>query len=166
MLIFRKNQYSINQTHKNKKFTDCFHESCKIRCRVIFMDRNISIIILLMLAVIALALSSCITSIETKGSRNSRSYLDWQGVYKAVILSNEGNYIDVRIRLNLDQSFEFYYERMDGAFDPFYWKGVFQWDKTENIIIADINYVHQQYKVEKNKLIRLDVNNFILVKEQ
>ena len=129
------------------------------------MDRNISIIILLILALAALALSSCVSNMENKKSRNSKNYLDWEGVYKAAILSNEGYYIDVRIRLNPDQSFEFYYGRIDEAFDPFYWKGVFQWDITENIIIADINYIRHQYKVVKNKLIRLDVNNFILVKE-
>ena len=119
-----------------------------------------------MLALITFALSSCISTMGIKGIRNSKNYLDWEGVYKAVILSNEGHYMDVRIRLNPDQSFEYYYGRMDGAYDPFYCKGLFNWDKTENIIMADINYVRHQYKVAKNKLIRLNVDNFVLVKEQ
>jgi hypothetical protein len=101
-----------------------------------------------------------------KGIRNSKNNLDWEGVYTAAILSGEGHYMDVRIRLKLDQSFEFYYGRMDGSFDPFYWKGSFRWDKSGNIIMADINDVHHQYKVIKDKLIRLDVDNFVLERIQ
>ena len=32
--------------------------------------------------------------------------------------------------------------------------------------MADINYERHQYKVAKNRLIRLNVDNFVLVKEQ
>ena len=130
------------------------------------MDRNTSIIILLMIALSAFALSSCISNMTLKGIRNSKNNLDWEGVYTATILSAAGHYMDVRIRLKLDQGFEFYYGRMDGAFDPFYWKGSFRWDETENIIMADINYVHHRYKVAKDKLIRLDMDNFVLEKEK
>jgi len=130
------------------------------------MDRITSIVILLLIAVASFAVSSCISNMALKGIRNSKNYLSWEGVYTAVILSGEGHYIDVRIRLNPDQGFEFYYGREDGAFDPFYWKGSFRWDETGNIILADINGVRHKYKVAKNKLIRLDVNNFVLEKEQ
>jgi len=93
------------------------------------MDRNVSIIILLLIAMISFVLSTCISSIEFNGFRNSKNNLNWEGVYTNTILSGKGHYMDVRIRLNQDLSFEYYYERMDGAFDPFYCKSSFQWDK-------------------------------------
>ena len=130
------------------------------------MDRSISIITLLILALATFALSSCISHMALNGIRNSRNNLDWEGVYTAAILTGEGHLMDVRIRLKLDQSFEFYYGRMDGAFDPFYWKGLFRWDEEGNIIMAFINGVHHKYKVVKDKLIRLDVENFVLEKAQ
>ena len=130
------------------------------------MDRNLSIITLIMIALTASALSSCISNMGIKGIRNSKNYLDWEGIYTNTILSGEGHYMDVRIRLKQEHSFEFYYGRADGAFDPFYWKGSFRWDETENIIMADINYVHHRYKVAKDKLIRLDMDNFVLEKEK
>jgi len=130
------------------------------------MDRITSIITLLIIALASFVLSSCISYMALNGGRNSKNNLYWEGVYTAVILSNEGHYMDVRIRVSLDQSFEFYYGRVDGAFDPFYWKGAFRWDETGNIIIVDINGVRHQYKAVKDKLIRLDVNNFVLEKTQ
>jgi len=117
-----------------------------------------------MIALTASALSSCISNMGIKGIRNSKNYLDWEGIYTNTILSGEGHYMDVRIRLKPEHSFEFYYGRADGAFDPFYWKGSFRWDETGSIIIADINDVRHQYKVVTDKLIRLDVNNFVLEK--
>ena len=128
------------------------------------MDRITSILTLLIIALLSFALSSCISNMALNGVRNSKKSLYWEGVYTATILSNESHYMDVRIRINLDQSFEFYYGRVDGAFDPFYWKGSFRWDETGNIIIADINGVRHQYKVVKDKLIRLDADNFVLEK--
>jgi len=130
------------------------------------MDRIISIIILLLIALVSFAISTCISNIEFNGIHNSRKNLNWEGVYTNKILSVEGHYLDVRISLKPDQSFEYYYERMDEAFDPFYWKGSFRWDRTGNIIMADMPDVHHQYRVEKNKLIRLDMENFVLVKTQ
>jgi len=130
------------------------------------MDRNISIIILLLIALASFALSTCISSIEFNGFRNSKNSLNWEGVYTNTILSGEGHYIDVRIRLKPDQSFEYYYERMDGAFDPFYCKGSFLWDKTGNIILTDMLNARHQYRVEKNKLVRLGMDNIVLVKTQ
>jgi len=130
------------------------------------MDKNISVIIILMLALTTCALSSCVSNMALKGINNSKDKLDWEGVYSAVILSAEGHFLDVRVKLKLDQSFEFYYGRMDGAFDPFFWKGAFMWDQTGNIIMANINGVRHQYKVVKDKLIRLDMDNFVLEKAQ
>jgi len=120
----------------------------------------------LMAFLIIFGLGSCLSNKGPNVTKNAKNNLDWEGVYTNTILSGEGYYMDVRIRLKQENSFEFYYGRIDGSFDPFYWKGTFRWDKTGNIILADINEVSHQYKVLKNKLIRLDTDNFMLEKAQ
>ena len=126
---------------------------------------KITLIVVLLIAVLViLGLSSCFSYKRPHDVRNSKNSLDWEGVYTTSILSNEGHYIDIHITLKREQSFEIYYKYIDGSFDSFHLKGSFRWDDTGNIIIVEMIDVINEYKVVKDKLIRLDVDNFVLVK--
>ncbi|MDR2730970.1 MAG: copper resistance protein NlpE [Treponema sp.] len=128
------------------------------------MNRKIFIYLFLTALVIS-GLCSCF-------SKNS---LDWEGVYTGTIPSASGSGINVRMKLNLDQSFELNYEYLDKPDNTFNWTGTFQWDKKESIITLDITDAPSYYKVAQNKLIQLDTNakpisgkladNYVLNKE-
>jgi uncharacterized lipoprotein NlpE involved in copper resistance len=101
--------------------------------------------------------------------------LDWNGVYTGTIPSASGPGIDVRLKLNDDQSFELNYKYLDRPDSPFNWTGSFKWDDTGSIITLDITDVPPHYRVGENKLIQLDMNgkqitgaladNYVLKKE-
>jgi uncharacterized lipoprotein NlpE involved in copper resistance len=111
-------------------------------------------IFILMAAIAMLALGSCLS---TQGSGNAQSGIDWEGVYKGTIPAADGPGINVSIKLNKDQSFEMSYEYIDKGDKPFTWTGNFKWDDTGNIIIIDIIDAPNYYKVEKTRLIQLDM---------
>ena len=100
---------------------------------------------------------------ETKNAKNN---LDWEGVYTGRVLLDQGHVADVRIKLNRDQSLEYNREYVDKAYDvpPLNFTAPFRWDDTGNIIMMDAIDVPVQYKVERDKLIRLDEDNFVLKK--
>ncbi|MDR2941836.1 MAG: copper resistance protein NlpE [Treponema sp.] len=141
------------------------------------MNRKTFIIFLLAAAVAIFGLSSCLSN---KGTdiHNSRISLDWDGVYTGTIPSASGTGINVRLRLNRDQSFELnyiYIDRLDGQFKR---TGTFNWDEAGNVIKLDINNddVSPYYKPIEGKLIQLDMkgkpikgklaDNYVLNKEQ
>jgi len=74
--------------------------------------------------------------------------------------------LDIILKLGKDQKFEMYHEYVDNSRGPYSWTGTFKWDKTGNIILIDILDAPVKYKVEKDKLLRLDlgVNNYTLYK--
>jgi uncharacterized lipoprotein NlpE involved in copper resistance len=120
-------------------------------------------------------LSSCLSNKGVDKDHNARNSLDWYGVYTGTIPSASGPGIDVRLKLNKDQSFELNYKYLDRPGSPVDWAGTFQWDDTGSIITLSVKDVPPYYKVGENKLIQLDMSgkrisgkladNYVLKKE-
>jgi uncharacterized lipoprotein NlpE involved in copper resistance len=131
---------------------------------------------LLMGVLVVFGLGSCLSNkgYEDK-DHNARNSLDWNGVYTGTIPSASGPGIDVRMKLNNDQSYELNYKYLDRPDDPFNWTGSFKWDDTGSVITLDISDAPPHYRVASNKLIQLDMNakqisgkladNYVLTKE-
>jgi uncharacterized lipoprotein NlpE involved in copper resistance len=140
------------------------------------MNLKKSLGILLMAALVISGLSSCLSNRGLNDSHNSKNSLNWEGVYTGTIPSASGPGIDVRLRLNRDESFVLLYEYLDRPNSAFNWTGSFKWDKKGDIIILNINNVPPYYKVEEDKLIQLDMkgrpvsgnlaDNYVLKKER
>jgi len=129
------------------------------------MKRNYLIMSLLMAALIIFGLSSCLSNKEQNKTRNAKNNLDWEGVYAGtVIMSSNGHAASVRIRLDRDQSLIFNHVYVDGIYEPINFRASFIWDETGNIIMLDAMDAPVKYKVDKDKLIRLDDNNYVLEK--
>jgi len=130
---------------------------------------------ILMAALAISGLDSC-RSNQRVDIHNSKNSVDWDGVYTGTIPSASGTGINVRLKLNTDQSFELRYEYPDKSDKPFNWAGSFQWDVTGNIITLAVADAPPHYKVGENKLIQLDMkgkpisgklaDNYVLKKER
>jgi uncharacterized lipoprotein NlpE involved in copper resistance len=120
-------------------------------------------------------LGSCRSNQRIVDIHNPKTNLDWGGVYTGTTPSASGPGIDVRLKLNSDQSFELSYKYLDRPNSTFNWTGSFQWDKKGSIITLNINEVPPHYKVAENMLIQLDMkgkpisgklaDNYVLKKE-
>jgi len=117
-------------------------------------------------AAVIFGLGSCLSVKVTNNKYSSRTNYDWEGTYAGRHQAGGENGLDVIVKIDKDQRFEMYYEYVDKSRDPFSWIGTFKWDKTGTIILVDIIDAPVQYKVEKDKLLRLDlgVNNYTLYK--
>lgn len=112
-----------------------------------------------------------------KDSHNSKTALDWSGIYKGITPCADCEGIETLIRLNKDMTFVIqtkYLGKGDGK--VFEDKGTFVWDKKgESISLSGLKERPWQYKVGENKLIQLDMQgkqisgslaeNYILTKE-
>ena len=128
------------------------------------MNLKTFVVFFLMAALVILGLGSCLSNSGPNDARNSKNNIDWEGEYIGTVVSDSGVVLNVRLRLNRDQSFELNYEYLDKSHDPFNFRGPFQWDHAGNIIIIDVIDALTQYKVVKDKLIRLDMYNYELKK--
>jgi uncharacterized lipoprotein NlpE involved in copper resistance len=92
------------------------------------------------------------------GSCLAKTSLDWAGVYTGTIPSAGGSGIDVRLKINKDETFELSYKYLDRPPEnSFISTGSFKWDDG-NTITLDIKDTPSHYKVAKNKLIQLDMS--------
>jgi len=105
---------------------------------------------------------SCRSTQKAVDSHNARISLDWDGVYTGTIPSASGPGIDVRMKLNNDQTYELRYIYLKSPNDPYTWKGNFIWDDAGNIITLGIAEAPCYYFVAENKLIQLDTNKKII----
>jgi len=129
------------------------------------MNRKYLIKSLIIAALIIFGLSSCLSNKERNLIRNAKNSLDWEGVYTGtVIMLSNGQVASVRIKLDRDQSLEFNHVYVDGLYESINFRASFIWDDTGNIIMLDAMDAPVKYKVERNKLIRLDNNNYVLEK--
>jgi len=130
------------------------------------MNKKAFVIFLLIAALATLGLGSCLSNRKSDEVRNAKNSLDWEGLYIGKTPLHDGIELNVLIRLSRDQWLEFYYEYVDGSKDPFTWTGKFRWDDTGNIITFEVIDTFPQYRVEKDRLVRLDlgVNNYTLEK--
>jgi len=122
------------------------------------MNRKTLLVSLLMAILIVSGLTSCATS-KGLDAHNSRNSLDWAGVYAGTIPAADGVGIDVRLRLNSDESFMLWYDYLDRPNGQYNWTGSFKWDNKGNTVILNLNEkeVPPYYKVVENALIQLDM---------
>jgi len=123
-------------------------------------------IYLLMVALVIFGLSSCFSNNEVNSKNSSKNSLDWEGIYTGSYITDGGKVLNVRMRLNKDQNFEANYQYTDGSYNSIDINGRFQWDDTGSIIMIDVIDSPIQYKVAKNKLIRVDNRKLVLEKLQ
>jgi uncharacterized lipoprotein NlpE involved in copper resistance len=117
-----------------------------------------------MVVLVIFGLGSCLSSKGANETKNAKNNLDWEGVYTSTVLLNNEYAADVCIKLNRDQRLEYNIEYVDKAYEPFNFITPFRWDDTGNIIMMDPMDAPVQYKVEKDKLIQLGSDNYVLKK--
>jgi uncharacterized lipoprotein NlpE involved in copper resistance len=122
------------------------------------MNRKSLVIFSVIAALVMFGLGSCLSNKMIDKDHNARNSLDWDGVYTGTIPSASGPGIDVRLKLNNNQSFELSYKYVDKPGGPVNWTGSFKWDDEGSIITLDIKDVPPYYIVGENKLIQLDMN--------
>jgi uncharacterized lipoprotein NlpE involved in copper resistance len=140
------------------------------------MKKKVFVVFSIITTLIILGLCSCLSNKGSVDAHNSRISLDWDGVYTGTIPSGSGPGIDVRLKLNRDQTYELTYVYLDRVSGQFNWTGLFTWDETGNIIKLDIDNVPHYYKSVENCLIQLDMkgkqikgklaDNYVLKKER
>jgi len=140
------------------------------------MNIKKSLVVLLMVAMLIFGLASCVSTGGINDAHNSRNSLDWAGVYTGTIPAADGDGINVRLRLNQDETFVLQYEYLDRPNNQFNSTGSFSWDKKGNIINLKVKDMPPYYKVEENRLIQLDMrgkpikgslaDNYVLTKER
>jgi hypothetical protein len=153
------------------------------------MDIKIFVVFLLMAFLVIFGLISCFSSNESGDKDTVKNTLDWEsqpsltadqwsgvepeargspleGIYTGSYLTDDGNLLNVRVRLIKEYFFEASYHYADGSYNTIDIKGRFQWDDTRSIIIIDVIDAPIRYKVAKNKLIKLDEYNYVLEKVQ
>jgi len=107
-------------------------------------------------------LVSCRSTQKAVDYHNARTSLDWSGVYTGTIPSASGPGIDIRLKLNSDQSYELRYIYLINPNDQFNWNGGFIWDDAGNIITLGIAEAPCYYMVAENRLIQLDMNKKVI----
>jgi uncharacterized lipoprotein NlpE involved in copper resistance len=152
-----------------------FHGDFCIFIKEVNMKKSLIGLIVLS-ALIGYGFSSCASSQGIADSHNARNSLDWQGVYTGTIPSGSGPGIKVRLKLNLNETYELSYEYLDKSSSPFTWTGLFKWDEKGNIITLNIKDAPPYYMAAEGKLIQLDMKgkkisgklaeNYVLKKER
>ena len=102
-------------------------------------------------------LGSCLSERGAVDSRNSKTSLDWAGVYTGTIPAADGEGINVRMKIDKDNTYELTYEYIGKPANPFTNTGSFKWNDTGDIINLGIADTPSYYKVAENKLIQLDM---------
>jgi uncharacterized lipoprotein NlpE involved in copper resistance len=115
-----------------------------------------------MVVLVVTGLSSCNKSKEAADIHNSRVSLDWEGVYRGIIPSASGSGIDVRMKLNKDNTYELTYDYIDRPDSSFTFTGLFRWDDSGSVIITEMADGPNFYKVGENKLIQLDMEGNLI----
>jgi len=122
-----------------------------------------------------LALGSCNKTKGTADVHNSKTSVDWAGVYAGTIPAADGEGINVRMKINKDNTYELTYEYIGKPANSFTDTGSFKWNDTGDVINLEIIEAPSYYKVAENKLIQLDMkgnvitgdfaDNYVLLKE-
>jgi uncharacterized lipoprotein NlpE involved in copper resistance len=107
--------------------------------------------VFLLLAVI-FGLGSCLSN---QGA--AKTSLDWAGVYTGTIPAADGEGINIRMKLDKDNTYELKYEYIGKPANSFTNTGSFKWNNTGDIINLGIADTPSYYKVAENKLIQLDM---------
>jgi len=139
------------------------------------MNRKPLIIFILMAVFAVFGLSSCRSNGKVADIHNARISLDWAGVYTGTIPAADVEGINVRMKLNKNNTYELTYEYIGKPDNTFTFLGSFKWDDTGSIIHIEIADAPSYYKVVENALIQMDMkgnqikgalaDNYVLKKE-
>jgi len=110
------------------------------------------VFLFLMAAIAIFGLGSCLSN---KGA--PQKSLDWAGVYTGTIPAADGEGINVRMKLNKDNTYELTYDYIGKPENTFTFNGSFSWNATGDTIHIEIADAPSYYKVAENKLIQLDM---------
>ena len=121
------------------------------------------------------ALGACLSSAPVDRAHNSRNSLNWEGVYTGTIPAASNPGINVRLRLNRDETFTISYDYIDRPGSVYSGEGKFTWNRAGNTITLDTWDFPPYYLVGENRLSQLDMNgkpitgaladNYVLTKE-
>jgi len=96
-------------------------------------------------------------AISVLGSCLSKKSPDWVGVYTGTIPAADAEGINVRMKLNKDNTYELTYEYIGKSVNPVTNTGSFTWNDTRDTINLGIAETPSYYKIGENKLIQLDM---------
>jgi uncharacterized lipoprotein NlpE involved in copper resistance len=140
------------------------------------MNKKTFFVFFLAAILIISGLGSCATNKGIDSAHNSKNSLDWAGVYTGTTPSASGSGINVRLRLNSDQTYTLSYDYLDRPNSQFECTGSFKWDNKGSTVILDVKDAPSYYKVVENALIQLDMkgkeikgklaDNYVLKKER
>jgi len=102
-------------------------------------------------------LGSCLSDRGAVDSHNSKNSLDWAGVYTGTIPAADGEGINVRMKINKDNTYELTYDYIGKPANSFTNTGSFKWNDTGDIINLGLAETPSYYKTTENKLIQLDM---------
>jgi uncharacterized lipoprotein NlpE involved in copper resistance len=114
-----------------------------------------------MIILLSIGLSACSSTSPAKTADNSRTSLDWAGVYAGTIPAADGPGINVQITLRADESYSLVYnyvDRQNNATET----GTFNWNEAGNTITLKNTTFPPYYKVGENQLSQLDMNGNII----
>ena len=89
---------------------------------------------------------------------NSRTSIDWAGIYFGVVPCADCPGIETRITLNKDETYHISWKYQDRGGEMFQNSGKFRWDDSGGIITLDLDKdkFPNQYRVGENRLFQLD----------
>jgi copper homeostasis protein (lipoprotein) len=120
------------------------------------MRKPLFIIILL-----SISLGACSSTAPAKTADNSRTSLDWAGVYAGTIPAADGPGINVQITLRADESYSLVYnyvEKQNNATET----GTFSWNEAGNTITLKNTTFPPYYKVGEKQLLQLDMKGNVI----
>jgi len=120
------------------------------------------VFVFLLVAAAISGLVSCHSNQKSVDTHNSKISLDWAGVYTGTIPSASGSGIDVRLKLNGDQTYELRYEYVGKPDNTFTLTGSFKWNDTGDTVNLGIADTPSYYKIAENKLIQLDMKGNLI----
>ena len=115
------------------------------------MNRK-AFIFIFVAALAILGLGSCLSN---KGA--PKTSLDWAGVYTGTTPAADAEGINVRVKLNKDNTYELSYEYIGKPAASSTNTGSFTWNDTGDTINLGIAETPSYYKVSENKLLQLDM---------
>ena len=121
------------------------------------MNKKTLLVSLLAVILIISGFGSCATNKGIDAAHNSKNSIDWAGVYTGTIPAADGPGIDVRLRLNSNQTYTLSYDYIGKPNSQFEYTGSFKWDNKGNTVILDVKDMPAYYKVIENALIQLDM---------
>ena len=100
-----------------------------------------------------------VVDVQLATGDNSRTSVDWDGIYFGVVPCADCPGIETRITLNKDETYHISWKYRDRGDEVFQNSGTFQWDAGGGIITLgglDKALYPNQYRVGENRLFQLD----------